>query len=68
MRSTSRLRLGWRPTPMLSSLWTRATGGIVKPVQIGNVMEAYATLLIKKHAWGKICSIMYCLAHHDSWP
>ena len=32
---------------------------------MGNVIEAYATLLVKDRAWGELSSIMYYLARHD---
>ena len=46
--------------------WTRDIGGIVKPVAVGNVIEVYATLLVKGRAWDEFCSVMFYLARHDS--
>ena len=46
------------------SKWTAAIGGTDKPVAVGNVIEAYATLLVKDRAWGEFSSIMYYLARH----
>ena len=48
------------------SHWTHDIGATVKPVAVGNVIEAYATLLVKGRAWDELCSIMFYLAHHDS--
>ena len=48
------------------SHWTHDIGGTVKPVAVGNVIEAYATLLVKERAWDELCSIMSYLARHDS--
>ena len=48
------------------SQWTAATGGTVKRAAVGNVIEAYATLLVKDRAWEELSSIMFYLARHDS--
>ena len=45
--------------------WTAAIGGTTKQGAVGNVIEAYATLLVKDRAWGELSSIMYYLARHD---
>ena len=47
------------------SEWTTAIGGTVKPVAVGNVIEAYATLLVRERAWGEFSSIVYYIARHD---
>ena len=47
------------------SHWTADIGGTVKAVAVGNVIEAYTTLLVKGRAWGELCSIMRYLARHD---
>ena len=48
------------------SQWTRDIGGTTKPVVVGNVIEAYATLLVRERAWDEFCSVMFYLARHDS--
>ena len=48
------------------SAWTVDVGGTTKPVEIGNIVEAYATLLVKRRAWAEFASIMYYMAHHDA--
>ena len=48
----------------LSAL-TAVGGGTVKPVEVGNVIEAYATLLMKERAWDEFSSVMYYMARHD---
>ena len=47
------------------SKWTAAIDGTVKPVAVGNVIEAYATLLVRDRAWDEFSSIVYYLARHD---
>ena len=41
------------------SHWTFDIGGTVTPVAVSNVIEAYATLLVKGRAWEELCSIMF---------
>ena len=48
------------------SQWTAVIGGTVKRVAVGNVIGAYATLLVKDRAWEELSSIMFYLARHDS--
>ena len=47
------------------SAWTAAVGGTVKLVEVGNIVEAYATLLMKERAWAEFSSVMYYMARHD---
>ena len=45
---------------------TKALGGLTRADAIGNVFETYATLLIVRQDWDRMCSLLMRLACFDA--